>query len=587
MAKNGRLPSPFRYQGIFYVRRRVPKDLRPYYKGEFFMRSLGTSSPVEAARNFLEANAAADAEFERMRRSHGTWPADPIALQSALSELIDQYIAALTEQDKRILRFAFDQESLAIKEFDERFDRWPMERRAAFARRLADEAAEGRTPLPLPVQIELYRLAESKLRSLMRPFHVQFNATRAERRKFTPDIEPPDLEITLTGLTKRWRASKKRPQGTVDELNQTVADFEQVYGAIAAADVTRNDLTDFAKRLAKLPRNLSRSERALPMNDRITLGHGRTKIVAGTVGKKLTLLKALLSFAYDEGVLPSNAGHHLATGSKNQKGKRDQFIQAEITNLFELPIMLHPEQWRYDRAVSDVTLAWLLLFGLTAGPRLKETGQAEIVDVIRDGEVWAIEVTDRNAREELDAIENSDDPFKSVKSEASRRYLMVHNRLLELGFDKFVAAMTRAGATALFPDIWLRGGPSTKEASRSLNRRIDKVTASPLVCYHSFRHTWLAATDETDMKDRLVRQLSGHAPRDENEKYGRAYLKPMANGANKLSFEMVDWNALREAWVQIDWDAVARELIEQATFKSDRTLRAKNTSVSNGERYNH
>ena len=570
MAKNGRLPSPFPYQGLYYVRRRVPKDLRPHYKGEFFMRSLGTSSPVEAASKFPAANAAADAEFDRMRQSYGTWPVDPTALKEALVALIDQYMAALSDHDKSLLRFVFDQDSLALHEFDERFDLWPEKRRSAFARRLADEAAEGRAPLPLPVQTELYRLAESKLRNLLRPFHVRFGADRAERRKFTPETELPNLEITLKGLIDRWRTSKKRPRSTVDELTQTVVDFEQVYGAIAAAEVTRADLDDFSVRLGKLPRNLSRSERALPMNDRITLGEGRTKIVAATIGKKLTLLKALLSFAHGKGILPSNAGHRLATGSGNKTGNRDQFIEAEITSLFKLPIMLHPGQWRYDRVVSDVTLAWLLLFGLTAGPRLKETGQTELVDVIRDGAACALEVTDRTARQELDAIENSDEPFKSVKSEASRRYLMVHRRLLDLGFDNFVAAMRRAGATALFPDLWVHGGPSTKEASRSLNRLIDIVTPSPFVCYHSNRHTWLAATDETDMKDRLVRQLSGHAARDENEKYGRAYLKTMAKGANKLHFDMVDWEALISAWANIDWDAVAGELVRQAASKTNR-----------------
>lgn len=78
--------------------------------------------------------------------------------------------------------------------------------------------------------------------------------------------------------------------------------------------------------------------------------------------------------------------------------------------------MLQPDRWQYDRVVSDVTLAWFILFGLTAGPRLKETGQAELVDVIRDGKACALEVTDRTTKVELDEIEKSDEPFKLVKS---------------------------------------------------------------------------------------------------------------------------------------------------------------------------
>ena len=76
------------------------------------------------------------------------------------------------------------------------------------------------------------------------------------------------------------------------------------------------------------------------------------------------------------------------------------------------------------------------------------------------------------------------------------------------------------------------------------------------------------------MKDRLVRQLSGHAARDENEQYGRAYLKTMAKGANKLHFDMVDWEALVSAWANIDWDAVAGELVRQAASKTNRAARS-------------
>ena len=575
MAKNGRLPKPIPIKGIYYARRRVPKDLAPHFSGEFEMRSLQTRDPVEAAASFPSVNNAINAMFASMRLSHGRWPTGTSELRMALNDMFDQHLARLNDIEKRILRFAFDQECPAMGDFDERFDLWPVARRSAFARRLADEASEkaGRAPLPIPVHTELYRLAETKLRSIMRVFHAPIDGRSAGVRKHTPEQSPPDLEITLAGLRANWQASKKRPASTVDELKQTIVDFEMTYGAIPAADVTRDDLDDFKVRLRKLPRNLSRPERKLSLESRIALGVKRRKICAETVGKKIALLKALLSFGHKEHILPANVGTGMVTGPKHRAGKRDQFTQAEVTALFSLPLMLKPGNWRSDRAVSDITRAWLLLFGLTSGPRLKETGQAELIDVICDGQACALEVTDESAG----PVEEQDDDegvaAKSVKTESSRRFLVVHGRLLELGFLNYVAAMKRAGATALFPDLWVSGGPSTKEASRSLNRLIDKSSPISSVCFHSFRHTWLAATDEVEMKERLVRQLSGHAPRDESEKYGRAYLKTMASAADRLKFAMVDWDALITAWSGIDWDAAATELVREAKLKSARLLR--------------
>jgi integrase len=206
--------------------------------------------------------------------------------------------------------------------------------------------------------------------------------------------------------------------------------------------------------------------------------------------------------------------------------------------------------------VSDVTLAWLFLFGLTSGPRLTETGQAETSDVVTQGQIRAIQITDEAAE-----TPDGDDVGKSVKTESSKRYIIVSPMLIKLGFNKFLAALERAEATPLFIDLWRQGGPSTKEASRLLNRRIRQVTDRRHLCYHSLRHTWKAAARDANINPVIERQLSGHAPRDESEKYGAAYLPILAKHAARLKFRMVDWEALAVAWETIDWDLVVQRLI--------------------------
>jgi hypothetical protein len=86
------------------------------------MRSLQTRDPVEAAARFPTVNDAINAQFASMRLSHGSWPVDPRDLRNALGQIIDRHLASLTDTEKGMLRFAFNQESLALGDFDERFD---------------------------------------------------------------------------------------------------------------------------------------------------------------------------------------------------------------------------------------------------------------------------------------------------------------------------------------------------------------------------------------------------------------------------------------------------------------------------------
>jgi hypothetical protein len=318
MAKNGRLATPFSLKGIYYVRRRVPKDLRPFFKGEFVMRSLETRDPAEAAHRFPAANAQVEAQFASMRQSNGTWPTDPKEQKRQFDELMNAYLGGMSETERRILDFAFHQTTPPAVNFDEQFDGWLTSDRNRIARELADEATNlaRLSPLPIPIRDGLYRHVEAGLREYMRSFHRPITIGTAGARKHTPEEPELDLTITLPALQKLWERKERKPSASsVKEMTLTVRDFADVYGNIPAAQVTRTDIDDYKRRLAKLPRRMTRRERSLPFSERETLPG--SKITKETVGKKITLLKGLLSFGYNEAeLLPRNAGSGISTGAK-------------------------------------------------------------------------------------------------------------------------------------------------------------------------------------------------------------------------------------------------------------------------------
>jgi integrase len=112
-----------------------------------------------------------------------------------------------------------------------------------------------------------------------------------------------------------------------------------------------------------------------------------------------------------------------------------------------------------DEPLGDARYAyWLFLLALTTGARLEEVGQAAIADVkTRDG-IRYIDIDDY--------VENDSEESKSLKTPNSRRLLPIHDRLMELGFERYLAALNEMGHTQPFPD--LKSVPSASERKKLL-----------------------------------------------------------------------------------------------------------------------
>ncbi len=60
MARNGRVAKPFLKDGLFYVRRRVPKELVAVVGRTHYLKALETGAAAEAGNRFPAATAAVD-----------------------------------------------------------------------------------------------------------------------------------------------------------------------------------------------------------------------------------------------------------------------------------------------------------------------------------------------------------------------------------------------------------------------------------------------------------------------------------------------------------------------------------------------
>lgn len=106
-------------------------------------------------------------------------------------------------------------------------------------------------------------------------------------------------------------------------------------------------------------------------------------------------------------------------GAGRPKIRRRSFRSEELTTLFGSELFLHPTRLLARRTkVSDLTLYWLFLFGVTSGARIEEMGQAHVADIVTRDEVLHVDIDDY-----VDDQDDDDGPAtaKSVKTEGSRR----------------------------------------------------------------------------------------------------------------------------------------------------------------------
>jgi integrase len=167
---------------------------------------------------------------------------------------------------------------------------------------------------------------------------------------------------------------------------------------------------------------------------------------------------------------------------------------------------------------------WSFLFAATVGHRMSEVGVALTANV---------EEAEGPNGEKIVGIFIMD-----AKNEHSQRVIIVHPRLVELGFLEHVKERRRAGKTQLFD---LPGG-GTRKLSERLNDYIDQVLIDDRrYVFHSMRHEF-ADRSEISIDVETSKKIMGHA---RGRLYGLgAPLHHAAAELNKVDMSFIDWDRL-------------------------------------------
>lgn len=580
------MAEPWRHPetGTYYLRRQIPKPLRDEFGNkQLWKRSLETKDAGEARVAFTAANAELERMFAAARETIAERTAREVLTPETAAKAVAR-IAAVKTGSK------YDGYSVLGNIF------WSEEAAStmlggvqiAMVMTFVDrELAKDIDVTVLPGDVWLrfvrtrsrddaLRMAEHMIhwvhggfrnegaygdivRSSENDWHIMNAVTDAVAReqaalrlmlgnpvRSVPSRLRPDMK--LGELLEAWKGKTPAPgaQGA-HETATTVADFIDYFGDVSVSRITGDHLYNFRDEVASLPKAMPKADRSLSFNARLAKyqRHNASKVAPASVKRRVGHIQSLLTYAFSKRWIEHNTGSGIPIeGYAKNTGGRRPFLDDELALLFASTLFLQPKKWSFARdTVSDMTLAWFFLLGLTNGARIEEIGQTELANIKTDSGVRYLDLG----------------PDAKVKNEGSRRMIPLHKTIIDLGFDDYVAALRKAGHIRLFPD--LRANKFDKlcqAASQVANRVIDRtVSDDPRLAFHSLRHNFKDLARDVPIEKYIMDQIMGHAGVTTGDGYGiGARLKTLSRELNRITFDMIGWTAIRAAFALIDWDDV-------------------------------
>jgi integrase len=361
-----------------------------------------------------------------------------------------------------------------------------------------------------------------------------------------------DPDLTMEGLLEKWNTNRKPRPKTLDAAKTALKYFCDFTDNARVVEIVSADLFDFRDALMVLPNSMPVKDRALRFSAQVEKydkdDETIERISPATVKKYLGAIQALLSYAFKEQLIPTNVSHGIAVeGYSKVSNSRQSFKNEELAKLFGAPLFTAPWHSQMSRSgISDETIRWLFLFGLTTGARIEEIGQALLADVMQEGGIWYINITEYVTK----TVRKTSDVTKSVKNDNSRRIILIHDHLIKLGFLDYLSKLVDKGETKIYPDLRAdKFSVCTKEASRRCARVIDQVVSKDeRLVFHSLRHKFKALCRTAGIPMDVHDQITGHAPVSVGAGYGQSIeARELKDHVAQIDFAYIDWQAIELA----------------------------------------
>jgi integrase len=260
----------------------------------------------------------------------------------------------------------------------------------------------------------------------------------------TVQTRNPNLrEATLSEIAEEFvkakiADSKWSPAPTNSTHSQGVARLKQlieIVGDKQSVELTELDAIRLEEVLPNVPANPNKGVLAtLPnLQAKIETDHIKhPRLSKLTQSKYWELFKELIKFAkqkkYIESDITENCRGIKVSKKESKASQWRKFTDEDLQNIFNGYVY---QSNKTARTRAHDYHFWLPLLAAFTGARINELCQLLVTDIKQYQDIWYIDITDEDK-------EGRKIKGKSIKSEAGKRKVPIHSKLIELGFIDFI-----------------------------------------------------------------------------------------------------------------------------------------------------
>lgn len=568
-----RRPEHLQLRGsTWWLRVRVPDELRPILGKLEVRRTLSTSDAAEAKRRVRIERIKVEAEFDDARAALERQRAAVGGATAAQVTLTEEQVWALAtrwfvEQERagvsRPIEIG-DEEVIQNLSEDlahvERFDEVSATVREEVDKLLADAGVlpgadsvepAWRAKLSRAVHAGMIEREKRLLNRVTGGTGVMLNPNFHGLSAAT-ELKPVALStVTLADLIKRYNADPTRaapsPKTKLKQDAQARLFKDVIGGKTLVSAIGREQARKLLDTVKGLPSNATKRFPKKKLAEVLEIAKAKelAPMSVTTANSYMSAFVSLLDFAVAEHVIEKNpaTGLRLASDGVKRKDRRLPFTVSDLKAIFAAPI--------YSGCVDDGAgynrpgpnrprrgRFWVPLVSLFSGMRLNEICQ------LTEDDIAVEDSTD------IILVRSDDDGAKRVKTSAGHRFVPIHPELKRLGFLDHVAAVRakQPARARLFPELTTAStGYISDNFSKWFANFLDKVGIKDnRKNFHSFRHTFRDALREAEISQERVRELGGWSSGSTEDDYGSG-TRPstLAQDIAKVCYDGLNLDGLR------------------------------------------
>lgn len=315
-----------------------------------------------------------------------------------------------------------------------------------------------------------------------------------------PEEEPgvPLSELTESFAQERVRGGNWTGKTEGDRRAQLTLLLDVLGPSTASTSIRAPQARQMKETLSRLPKNRSKNPRTrgLTIAEAVALPDDVERMDVRTINKHLTTYAALFAWAKQNGLSPENPFDGLTIKESKKKAEG----RAAFT-LEQVKLMLSELHQNERGLVVKDYQRWGGLLGIYTGARLNEIAQITLDDIKQDpAGIWYFDL--------------NDDDGKQLKSEAAKRQVPVHAKLIEAGLLDHVRHLRKQGETRLLHELTFHPANGWgRNLGRWFNEKflVGLGLKSGALVFHCLRHTVADMLAKADVPDPAIKDLIGHS----------------------------------------------------------------------------